>query len=287
MAFPDGYVYHNGFWYASDGSGPWFIDSDGTALAMAVPVTDITVANLALVAASSTNIGKMYFVTDLRGGCLVKSNGSTWAEVTPAINDGSGLSAPASTWAARGSGSTVGQVKRITDLGNNPLAEAVWDGTRWRPRGGRQLIYQLTAAITNTQINPHCVLPNVTIPGNLMGIVDGFLVEASWDYGAGPPSNVSESLTLGGTTLRNNTNNGTNRRRWFTQRVLNAFATGSQYSLEKNSGGEYGAPGTASSVYNTLSKNTTGDLVLAGDMTCTSVSATATMYMYNVWWVRG
>ena len=84
MAFPDGYVLHDRFWYAANGSGPWFIDADGTALPIAVPCTDITEANLALVAASATNIGKEYWVTDRRGGCRVKSNGTTWVEVPDA-----------------------------------------------------------------------------------------------------------------------------------------------------------------------------------------------------------
>lgn len=286
MAFPDGYVLHDRFWYAADGSGPWFIDADGTALPIAVPCTDITEANLALVAASATNIGKEYWVTDRRGGCRVKSNGTTWVEVGVALSDSNGPAS--STWAARSTGAAAGDIKRITDLGNNPLVEAQWDAVNslWRPRGGRQPIYQLTAAVTNTQVNPSLTCPNVTIPGGLMNSRDGFLVEAAMDFGIAP-SAVSEALTLGGSTLRNNTNTGTSRRRWFTQRVLNDFATGAQFSLEKNSGGEYGAPGVATSVFNTLTKDTTGDLVIAGTMSCTSASATAKLYVYNVWWIRG
>lgn len=292
MAFPDGYVLHDRFWYAADGSGPWFIDADGTALPIAVPCTDITEANLALVAASATNIGREYWVTDRRGGVRVKSNGTTWVEVGVALNDSNGPAS--STWVARGTGAAAGDIKRITDLGNNPLVEAQWDAVNsvWRPRGGRQLMYQLTAQLTSGAAvqDPTVTFPNITIPGDLMNDRDGFLVEYA-GYGGATASltGVTENLTLGGSTLRNNTSNGTNARRWFTQRVLNAFSTSAQYSLEKNSGGEYGAPGTASSVYNTMTKTTTGDLTLAGSMVYDYSANTqiAVCNMYNVWWIRG
>ena len=47
MAFPEDFVFHNGLWYGSDGSGPYFINEAGTALPIQPPCEFITEAALA------------------------------------------------------------------------------------------------------------------------------------------------------------------------------------------------------------------------------------------------
>ena len=83
--------------------------------------------------------------------------------------------AQTSTWAARGSGSYVGQVKRISDIGPASGTFFVWDGTYWRLLAGRLCILQRWGTVatpldTKTGATDHVfTLPATpTIPAGLI-----------------------------------------------------------------------------------------------------------------------
>lgn len=78
---PAGYIYHNGFWYAPDGTGPHFINSFGTAIRLDGPVFEGTWANLLAGFPASANTGERAVVTDptyFTNSLRVRSDGTYW-----------------------------------------------------------------------------------------------------------------------------------------------------------------------------------------------------------------
>lgn len=276
--------------------GP-FLTGDGMLITADGPAIDYTVnaqngsllgivdtLNTDLPSASVLNQGLVYFVTDENGGTLRKSSGSSMVKMAPGVTEANIGSA---IWTERGTAAT-NATKFITDLGNNATVEAIYDGARWQPRGGEQLIYNLKAPIVGaTSTSSSVTFPSVTIPGNLMGTNGAIRVEVM-GYLDAASLTTTDSLTIGGTAMMNNTNDGTNRRRYWTKELRNRNATNSQIVTTRASGAEYGSELTAGTAPTTLSKDTTGDLTLAGSIATTSTGAqTFTLDVYRVWWIAG
>lgn len=285
MAFPTGYTYHNGQWWkTSDGSGPYYINAAGQAIQIRGPLLAITEANLALITADATNIGLEYFVTDRRGGCHVGNiAGTGFQELSPALND----YFTSTTWASRGTGSFVGQKKIITNLGNQPAVEAIWDGTYWQPAGGRQLIYALKAQVTGSAGTSSVAnIPSVTIPGNLMNINGGFEVDIHTHTLSSVASVANTiSLTFGGFELMG-TDRTTNRRVWNGRRVRNVNSASVQTVMSNASG--TGAYEQAANDPKETTKDTTADQTLVGTATAThATSIQNRIDEYKVWWIGG
>jgi uncharacterized membrane protein len=57
------------------------------------------------------------------------------------------------TWANRPTSAPVGAVMRASDVGSASGTHWVWDGTYWRPLGGRAVVARLAANGTRTSVN--------------------------------------------------------------------------------------------------------------------------------------
>lgn len=88
------------------------------------------------------------------------------ADLTRALlRDGTaGGSISTSTFAARGSGSSVGQKKRLTDIGPAQGSEVVWDGTYWRLTAPTDIIMDTTLSTTGTTGTSEQFLKAATLP---------------------------------------------------------------------------------------------------------------------------
>lgn len=239
----------------------------------------ILMANLP--AASAANNGMEVDVSDANGGTRYKSDGVTWRKVSPGVTE---YDIASSLWADRGVG-VIGQVKRITDVGNNPLLEAIWDGTRWAPRGGRQLIYSSRGNIDGPSNTTSAAnIPAVTIPGGLLGVNFGLDIEIATHTVAGVATTANTvSLTFDGFELFG-TDRTTNRRLWLSRRIRNVNAANVQTVMANASA--TGANEGAANDPKETTKNSANNLVLTG--TATAVAATAMVNRideYKVWWI--
>lgn len=261
--------------YFSDGS-TWSASVGGGASISAGIDADKPVA-------ASGNAGNAYFSTDVNGGTLYRSNGTSWVQIAAGVANDNG--ATATTWAARGTGSYVGEQKRITDLGNQVLVYARWDGTYWRPEGGRQLIYNLTAPVTATAgASSAATIPSVVIPAGLMNVSGGFEIDIH-THTASDLASVANTIsyTFDGFELFG-TNNTTNFRLWMGRRVKNQNSTSVQTVMSNASG--TGAFIVTNNGPKATTKNTGTDLTLAGTATAThGVSIQNIIDEFKVWWI--
>lgn len=272
---PSGYLVHNNFIWGRDGSGPYAMLADGQLVELggggtASAVEDRTEAELALEPPSAENLNVEYQITDRRGGTRVKSNGVSWVEQSPAINDLSGI--PAAAWADRGSGTTDDLIY-ITDASWNRRARFRHNGTAYTPDGD-QVIYNVDTPLSNSGTNTASTVnfPNITLPGGILGTSGGFRIEVYTVLNIAPTGST-DSLTLGGTAFRANTADAANRRRRWITEVINLGADNAQLVTVRSAAGEYGAPGTFGTDPTELSKNSAGDLVIAGSSAHTFSSA--------------
>lgn len=240
---------------------------------------DVTVATLP--AASTANTKQWFRVTDENGGTLYQSNGVSMVKMAPGLTE---YDIASCLWTDRGTG-VVGQVKRISNLGNNPLVEAVWDGARWAPRGGRQLIYSSRGNIDGASATTSAVtLPAVTIPGGLLGVNFGLDVEVATHTLASAATTANTiSYTFGGFELFG-ADRTTSRRIWNGRRLRNMNATNVQTVMTSASG--MGGFDAAANDPKETTKDTTADVAMAG--TAAAVAGTALVNRcdeFKIWWV--
>lgn len=237
-------------------------------------------------AASAFLYDREYISTDEGGGDQrYWCDGTTWHQSGPGASEYDPVT---TTWALRGSGVAVGDTKVISDLGNNPAVEAIWDGTYWQPRGGRQQLYNLKAPVAGaSSATPSVSLVTVSIPGGLMNINGGIAFEALVNLD-GDPLTATDTLTFGGSNIMSNTASGTSERRYFGRQVRNLNSASAQAVDNRASGAEYGTFGVGATQITTLALNTANTLDLAGSVAYTSsVAQIATLYIQRVWWIRG
>lgn len=253
-------------------------DEPAVALMMAGPWA---VLASQLPAASASNAGVFYLVTDENGGTLYRSDGVSMIKQAPGKSE---YDIASCLWTDRGTG-VVGQVKRITNVGNNTLLEAVWDGTRWGPRGGRQLIYSSRGNIDGASGTTSAVtLPAVTIPGGLLGVNFGLEIEVATHTVAGVATTANTiSYTFGGFELFG-TDRTTGRRIWNGRRIRNMNSASVQTVMSNASG--TGAFEAAANDPKETTKDTTADVAMAG--TATAVAASAMVNRcdeFKIWWI--
>lgn len=238
---------------------------------------DVTEASLP--AASAGNLGRRYWITDRRGGCRVKSNGTAWIEQGPAINDVADLSA-AAAFGALPASPIVGQRIRVTNVGNNPNLELVWNGDWWAPRGGEQALYTLKAPATATA-GAALTIPNVVIPGGLMGAYGQLRIEAAYQ--------LSENATA--LTIAQDWDGAaimafvTAHQRAFWRREIINTAVAAQVIPQRST--ELGGETSSNTAGQTATKNTAVDRTIGGSITATTASGTHTTSLnrYNVFLV--
>lgn len=272
--------------YNGEGALTGYFDSAGTEFSSgsssASAVEDVLEA--ALPAASADNLNLEYQITDRRGGCRVKSNGSAWVEQGPAVNDVDGIEA--TTWANRGT-ATLGLIKRITDLGNKTTVLAIGDGTYWQPLGGAQTIYALAAPITGAAgASSACTLPSITIPAGLMNINGGLeIIVATHTLSSVVSVANTISYTFGGFELFG-VDRTTNRRIWNGRIIMNRNSAAVQTVMSNASG--TGAYEQAANDPKETTKDTTAAIALAGTATATHVvTVTNQVDEFRVRWIGG
>lgn len=74
---------------------------------------------------------------------------------------------PSSTWAARGAGSVVGEIKRITDIGPTGGSRMMWNGTYWRLVARTFLSFDTTLA-SGTASTSEQIIKQVTLPAGIL-----------------------------------------------------------------------------------------------------------------------
>lgn len=291
----NGAVVYGGRLTSSRVIGPFLI-GDGLRITADGPAIDYTVMaqnsavprsgiidtlDTDLPAASVDNLGQVYFVTNEAGGTLRKSSGTSHVKIAPGVTEGVQSSA---IWSERGTGA-LGESKIITDLGNNALVEAIYDGTRWQPRGGRQLLYSLKAPLTGSGTTTYTVtLPSITIPGGLMGTNGALDIEMAATASTTPVASTP-SITFDGYELAGNSG-GANRRIRMSRRMRNENSASVQtvYANAGATGGEE----FANNDHRGTTKNTANDLVLTGTVVWTHASSiTGTVNDLKVWWIAG
>lgn len=237
-------------------------------------------------AASVYNVGMEYFADDENGGTLYKNfNGIAWTQIATGLS--AEVTYASSTWALRGTGSFVGQIKRITNLGNKTTVLAIWDGTYWQPLGGAQTIYALAAPITGSAgTSSACMLPSITVPANLLGINGGLDIEVATHTLSSVASVANTvSYTFGGFELFG-TDRTTNRRIWNARRIMNRNATNVQTVFSNASG--TGAYEQAANDPKETTKDSTADIAMAGTATAThATSITNRVDEFRVRWIGG
>lgn len=237
------------------------------------------VTELTLPAAGAGNLGRRYWITDRRGGCRVKSNGTSWVEQGPAINDVADLSA-AAAFGALPASPIVGQRIRVTNVGNNPNLELVWNGDWWAPRGGEQALYTLKAPVVATA-GAALTIPDVLIPGGLMGAYGQLRIEAAYQL-----SENAVTLTIAqdwdGAAMMAFT---TAHQRAFWRREILNTAVAAQVIPQRST--ELGGETSTNTAGQTATKNTAVDRTIHGTVTATTASGTHTTSLnrYNVFLV--
>lgn len=286
---PDGYIRFtgpSGWWFARDGTGPFYFDVNGTVHAISGggggAVADITEAELALIPAAAGNLNLEYQVTDRNSGRRVKSDGTSWVNQGPGNDATAGI--PTTTWAARGSAATVGEIKRVTDLGNNPNIFIVADGTYWQPFGDRVCIYRMAAEIVGTgTLTNTSTLPNVTIPANLLNLYGSLEAVLEANTNALTPIAATWTCNWDGADFAGP--QGTNRRLDMRRKWRNKGSAALQNTITKGNS-ESGGPiiATTDSTAD-RTKNTATDLVVSGSVVFTHASAiVGTVKRYEIWW---
>lgn len=233
-------------------------------------------------AASSDAIGYIYYSTDT--GIAEISNGVSYVQLAARVTAEDGI--PAYTWANRPT-ATLGQIIRITDLGNKATVLAIADGTYWQPLGGAQTIYALAAPITGSAgASSACTLPSITVPAGLLNINAGLDIEV----GSHTLSSVASvantvSYTFGGFELFG-TDRTTNRRIWNARRVMNRNSAAVQTVMANASG--TGAYEQAANDPKETTKDSTADIAMAGSATAThATSIQNRVDEFRVRWIGG
>lgn len=282
---PDGYIFHNGLWYARDGTGPYYINSVGTAVLIGGnAVADLTEAALSAIPAAASNLNTIYNITDRRGGTLVKSNGTSWVEVAPALNDVDGI--PATTAAAAIlAGGSLYDLAYLTHASWNQPVRGIFDGTRWQPDTGRQLLYNSRATVSgSTAATSTAPLPTVTIPGGLLGLNGGLDFEMG-GQSVTTPATVTPSITFDGYDLAGG-NSGANRGVWLGRRVRNLNSASAQIVM--GNAGATGAFAFSDTDRRTTTKNTANDINCIATCVWTfGATGIGTIHEYKVWWIAG
>jgi hypothetical protein len=265
------------------------ITADGPAIDYTVLAQNLSVPRSGIIdtldadlpSASVDNLGQLYFVTDEAGGTLRKSSGTSMVKLAPGVTE---ANTGSSTWAERGT-AAVNTTKIFTDVGNLGIVEGIYDGARWQPRGGKQLLYSLKAPLTGAGTTSYVVtLPSITIPGGLMGI-NGELVIEMEAQGSTTPIAATPSITFDGYELAGN-GFGANRRLWLGRRIRNENSASVQTVYAH--AGSTGSFESANNDHRGTTKNTANDLVLTGSMTWTHASSiTGVVGELKVWWVAG
>lgn len=234
-----------------------------------------------LPSASVENIGQVYFVTDENGGTLRKSSGTSHVKLAPGATESV---QGADIWADRGT-AAFGTSKIITGIGNNDLVEAIYDGARWQPRGGKQLIYTLKAPLTGTGTATYTItLPSITIPGGLLGTNGELIIELEAQANTTPIA-ATPSLTLDNYELAGNSG-GTNRRIWLGRRLRNENSATVQTVYAH--AGSTGAHEFSDNNHRGTTKNSANDMVLTGSVIWTHASGiTGSVSEFKVWWIAG
>jgi hypothetical protein len=113
----------------------------------------------------------------------------------------SASSITSSTWAARGSGTATGELKRITDLGPTVGTLVMWDGTYWHLIGATDVIQNFTLA-TGTTGTSEQILKQITLPAGLLRLCRICIIrmEAAKDGTTDAATAVKVRLGAAGTT---------------------------------------------------------------------------------------
>lgn len=234
-------------------------------------------------AASSSNVGRIYVSTDVNGGTAYISNGVSWVQLAANVNSQTGI--PSTTWAARGSASTLGAgyIQRVTDIGNNVNVMIVSDGTNWCPLGGIQRLYSSTTPIAGAApgtTSDTATIPSWTVPGGLLASTFALVINLE-AHASTTPIAATPALTLGGTDIFSAMGAF---RRLLLRRTIRNKTTGTQHIVEKAT--DSGARVIIDNDGQDKTKDTTGDLVLAGSVNYTHASGiTATIDSYYVDWI--
>lgn len=133
---------------------------------------------------------------------LVADPNGTTAILTPAANQIAVSAAIVqSTWAARGAGTFVGQLKLMTDIGNSPGTLMQWDGTFWKILG-RCTAYFDTAQANGTASGTQQVLKQFSAPAGLLRCCRYVQFRALFGKSGATDAFTSASLKVGtlGTT---------------------------------------------------------------------------------------
>ncbi len=190
---------------------------------------------------------------------------------------------PASTWANRGTGVAVGQRKTITNIGNNVNVEAVWDGSGWRPAGGRQLLYRMDGIMQGASgLTSTVTLPVVAIPGGLMGSTGRIDVEL-YASSSTAPSSRSVELSFGAAAIYDDDDDSQSVGVY--RIVRNKGSSGAQIITSGSKDGP--SPwGDAGKQYIETSVDTSSSKDVGGAVSFTAITAqVATVAEYAVWWV--
>lgn len=290
MAFPDGYVYHNGFWYKeSNGAGPYYVDEDGTAVRIMQPLSSVTEATLPT--ASAANTDQMYFITDRRGGTLVKSNGVSMVEIAPGLSDYTYTE----VWANRTNGSAEGELRKFTSVAtvggvSTRTVMMQWDATNsiWRPASGEQLLYRLAGKVSSSSgTDVTATVPQVTIKGGAMGIFGELYIECAGGTTDGTaPTALKPQCSWDGTaTFETTTGQGTKKNWAYQRNIKNDNSASSQIIMQGNA--DLGGAFASSNAFQTTSKNTANDRTIDGSCNATYASAKVQqIHKFDIW-LRG
>jgi hypothetical protein len=115
-------------------------------------------------------------------------------------------------WASRGSGDFTGQIKRITDVGNTPGTLFTWDGTYWRPTGGRLCLVQrwgtnaapLAGPLTGAATHAFTLPAAAAIPAGLITPHSQIYIRA-YARRSGATATANFDVTLGTTNSSSDT----------------------------------------------------------------------------------
>lgn len=239
-------------------------------------VIDILEANLPEPCAENTD--QVYNVIGEFGNILKKSNGYSMISLGKGSWEGDIFW---SRWQAL-QPSSLGECRRLLNVGNNLLATVQWNGIRWVPFGGKQLIYDLQEVqVSSASLTPQIVFPEVTIFGGMMGESGSLEIEATVALANGVDAvSRSISVSLGGEDVMADTTS--NRRAIFHRSIKNLTST-SQVTFQKLAG-QFSEEVSDDSDLPAFSINTSQDQLLNGGCQfVVSSTATARLLNYKVW----
>ena len=196
------------------------------------------------------------------------------------------LAQTATTWAARGSGDAVGRVIRISDVGNNPLLRAEWDGTRWVPHCGRQLLYQVLAPVNGSAgASSTATSASISIPAGMLGVCGGLEIVADFAGNTAPVAAIPQ-VAWGGNNTFDGLTVGTRRNVRVGRNIKNINSASSQIVSEGVA--ETGGFGSANGAAQAFSVDTTAAVAVQVSINMThATSIVATINKLQVWWVGG